>query len=51
MHADDEALLNEAAAHVARYKLPKAIVRVDEITRSPAGKADYRWAARLAATA
>jgi len=51
MQADDEALLNEAASHVARYKLPKAIVRVDEITRSPAGKADYRWAARLAATA
>ena len=31
-------------AHIARYKLPKAIVFVDEIVRSPSGKADYRWA-------
>ena len=42
--ATDEELLTEAARHVARYKLPKAIVRRDEIQRSPAGKADYRWA-------
>jgi acyl-CoA synthetase (AMP-forming)/AMP-acid ligase II len=40
--ADD--LLSEAAIHVARYKLPKAFVFRDEIVRSPAGKADYRWA-------
>jgi acyl-CoA synthetase (AMP-forming)/AMP-acid ligase II len=40
--ADD--LLAEAATHVARYKLPKAFVFRDEIVRSPAGKADYRWA-------
>lgn len=40
----DEDLLAEAARHVARYKLPKGIVRRDEILRSPAGKADYRWA-------
>ena len=40
----DEELLAEAAAHVARYKVPKAIVRVDEVQRSPSGKADYRWA-------
>ncbi len=51
MDASDEALLAEASRHIARYKLPKAIVRVDEITRSPAGKADYRWAARMAADA
>ena len=29
---------------MARYKLPKAIVFRDTIERSPAGKADYRWA-------
>jgi acyl-CoA synthetase (AMP-forming)/AMP-acid ligase II len=40
----DEELLAEAAIHVARYKVPKAIVRVDEMQRSPSGKADYRWA-------
>jgi 3-oxocholest-4-en-26-oate---CoA ligase len=40
----DEEILAEAARHVARYKLPKAIVRVPAVQRSPAGKADYRWA-------
>lgn len=51
MEVGDDELLTEAARHVARYKLPKAIVRVDAITRSPAGKADYRWATRMAAEA
>lgn len=41
---DVEGLLAEAATHVARYKLPKNIVFVDQVQRSPAGKADYRWA-------
>jgi fatty-acyl-CoA synthase len=42
--ADPGALVAEAGRHVSRYKLPKAIVFVDEVVRSPAGKADYRWA-------
>lgn len=42
--ATDEDLLAEAARHLARYKIPKAIVRVPEVERSPSGKADYRWA-------
>jgi len=42
--ATDEELVAEAARHVARYKLPKAIVRRPAISRSPSGKADYRWA-------
>jgi acyl-CoA synthetase (AMP-forming)/AMP-acid ligase II len=42
--ATDDDLLAEAARHVARYKLPKAIVRRTTIARSPSGKADYRWA-------
>ena len=42
-------LLEVAARHIARYKLPKAIVFVDEIVRSPSGKADYRWARQVAA--
>ena len=29
---------------LARYKLPRAIVFVDEVVRAPSGKADYRWA-------
>ena len=47
--ADAEALAAEAQRHIARYKLPKAIVFVDHIVRSPAGKADYRWAKQIAA--
>ena len=42
--ATDEELLAEAGRHIARYKLPKAIIRVPSVQRSPAGKADYRWA-------
>ena len=46
--ADDEALRSEAERHIARYKLPKVFVFVPEIVRSPAGKADYRWAKEIA---
>ena len=38
-----------AERSIARYKLPKAWVFVDTVVRSPAGKADYRWAKALAA--
>lgn len=33
---------------LAGYKLPRALVWVDEIKRSPAGKQDYRWAKDVA---
>lgn len=46
----DAELLAECALHIARYKLPKAILREPFIQRNPAGKADYRWA-RAVATA
>jgi fatty-acyl-CoA synthase len=42
-------LLAECEKHVARYKLPKDLVFVDKVMRSPAGKADYRWAKAVAA--
>ena len=42
-------LLEESEKHIARYKLPKAFVFVDEVVRSPSGKADYRWARTTAA--
>ncbi len=48
---DEQALRDEAAKHVARYKLPKAFVFVDAVVRSPAGKADYRWAKEQALSA
>ena len=41
-------LLDECAKHIARYKLPKQFVFVDQVVRSPAGKADYRWAKEVA---
>ncbi len=46
----DEDLRATAAEHVARYKLPKAVVRVPKVERSPSGKPDYRWAAQVAKT-
>jgi fatty-acyl-CoA synthase len=46
--ASDDELRAAAAPHLARYKLPKAFVRVDRIERSPSGKPDYRWAAAAA---
>jgi fatty-acyl-CoA synthase len=46
--AGPDELLAEAAHHIARYKLPKQIVFSDHIVRSPAGKADYRWARDMA---
>ena len=42
--ASDQDLLDEAIKHIARYKLPKAFVYRSALVRSPAGKADYRWA-------
>lgn len=38
-----------AREHLAGYKVPKDIVFVDHVQRSPAGKADYRWAKATAA--
>ncbi len=37
--------------HVAGYKVPRQLVIVDEVVRSPAGKHDYRWAKRVATEA
>ncbi len=41
-------LIEFCAKHLARYKLPKDVLFVDEMVRSPSGKADYRWASKLA---
>jgi 3-oxocholest-4-en-26-oate---CoA ligase len=43
-NADAQELIDHASDSIARYKLPKAIVFRPVIERSPAGKADYRWA-------
>ena len=39
-----EALQQHVRASVAGYKVPRDLVVVNRIERSPAGKADYRWA-------
>jgi len=36
-------------SNLAGYKLPRSLTIVDRVERSPAGKADYRWATKVAA--
>ena len=43
-----DSITQHASAFIARYKLPKAVVFVELVQRSPSGKADYRWAAERA---
>ncbi len=40
----EQELRDAAREHLAAYKLPRSFAFVDEIVRSPSGKADYRWA-------
>jgi fatty-acyl-CoA synthase len=47
-HPDDAELLAAAGEHLARFKLPKEVIRLDALVRSPSGKADYRWARAVA---
>ena len=48
-----ELSLDEVQKHcretLAGYKIPRSMVCVDEVRRTPAGKADYRWAKDVAA--
>jgi acyl-CoA synthetase (AMP-forming)/AMP-acid ligase II len=43
-----EDLESHCREHLAGYKVPRRILLVDEVVRSPVGKADYRWAADTA---
>ncbi|MGV0836525.1 acyl-CoA synthetase [Mycolicibacterium thermoresistibile] len=45
--ATDEELTAVCRQHIADYKLPKAYLRTAQVVRSPAGKADYRWAKQV----
>jgi acyl-CoA synthetase (AMP-forming)/AMP-acid ligase II len=42
------ALVAFARERLATYKAPKHVVCVERVVRSPAGKADYRWAKETA---
>jgi 3-oxocholest-4-en-26-oate---CoA ligase len=46
-----EELQEHLGEHVAGYKLPRDLVLVERVVRSPAGKADYRWAKQAASDA
>jgi 3-oxocholest-4-en-26-oate---CoA ligase len=45
---DLEELATHCRQHIAGYKVPRAVRFVDELVRSPSGKADYRWAKTVA---
>jgi 3-oxocholest-4-en-26-oate---CoA ligase len=45
---NDDELVEVCQRTIARYKIPKAFIRTPKVMRSPAGKADYRWAKAVA---
>lgn len=47
--ATDDELIEVCTRSIARYKIPKAFIHTEKVVRSPAGKADYRWAKAVAA--
>ncbi len=44
-----EEIQQHARELLAGYKVPRELVVVDEVKRTPAGKADYKWAKQVAA--
>ncbi len=48
---DGQELRAQCRVQLAGYKVPRQVVVADVITRSPAGKADYRWAKAFASAA
>ena len=45
---DEATIVGHVKTSIADYKAPRRVVFVDEVYRSPSGKADYRWARELA---
>src|SRR5205807_1607482 len=43
-----DALAEHCRGLVASYKVPRQLVIVDDVVRSPSGKPDYRWAKAVA---
>jgi fatty-acyl-CoA synthase len=43
-------LADHCRATIAGYKVPRQLVTVDAMVRTPSGKADYRWAKTMAET-
>lgn len=47
---DEDDLIDFTRDHLAGYKLPKQVLLLDHIQRAPNGKADYKWARKIAET-
>jgi len=45
---DERDVVEHCRAQLAGYKVPRAIVTVEQVQRSPVGKADYAWARQMA---
>jgi fatty-acyl-CoA synthase len=45
---DEAELISSTREHLSGYKLPKNIIFVSEVMRAPNGKADYKWAKKVA---
>jgi len=43
-----ESVQTHCREHIAGYKVPRELHMVDQMVRSPSGKADYPWAKRIA---
>jgi len=43
-----DALQEHARRSLARYKVPRELILVDAVERTPAGKPDYKWAREVA---
>jgi acyl-CoA synthetase (AMP-forming)/AMP-acid ligase II len=43
-----DAVQEHCRARIARYKVPRKLVIVDTVVRSPSGKPDYPWATKIA---
>lgn len=51
LDCDETALIEFTKDHLAGYKVPRQVVLVDQVQRAPNGKADYKWAKRIALAA
>jgi acyl-CoA synthetase (AMP-forming)/AMP-acid ligase II len=46
-----EELQGHCRAHLAGYKMPRQLILVDDVQRSPSGKPDYEWARAIVTSA
>ncbi len=46
---EEDQIISYVSARLAKYKVPKDLIKVDQVLRSPAGKPDYGWARQVAA--